>query len=77
MRSLWVVSWQYRGSIAYTLLFDVNKVMVYKMPLTKLVSMNLDLYPYLVALLIAVLYKVGDKIRVLERKYHLAQGEGF
>lgn len=47
---------------------DVAKSMVDKMPLTKLVLMDLDLQPYLVALLIIALYNTRDPIRVLEKR---------
>lgn len=38
--------------------------MAYKVPHTKLVLVDSDLCPYLTALLVAVLYRVGDMILV-------------
>lgn len=46
------------------MIFDIAKDMMYKVPLTKLVLMDLDLHPYLTVLLDAALYKVGDAIKV-------------
>lgn len=48
-----------------TILFDIAKGMARKVLLIKLVLMDLDLDPYLAVLLVAVLYKARDAIRVL------------
>lgn len=53
--------------MAQTMLFNIAKGMVRKEHLTKLVLMDSDLHSYLAALLVAVVYKAGNSIRVLQK----------
>lgn len=57
------------------MLFEVAKGMVRKVPYTKLVLMDLDLHPYLAALLVAALYMVGYATRVPQKGNNIEMTE--
>lgn len=44
------------------MLFNIEKYMAHNVPLIKFILMDSELHSYLVALLVAVLYIVGDAI---------------